>query len=453
MLALWACGSDVTSPPKPAALTATAGTNLSATVASNVSAPSVKVTDDTGSPLSGVTVQFAVTGGGGSLGRTSASTDASGTASAGSWTLGTLAGANTVDASVTGLPTVRFTATGIAGAAASMAIAGGDAQTASIGVAVATAPAVIVKDQYGNAVAGTNVTFSVVSGNGTLTGATAATGADGIARVGGWTLGIVIGAQQVKATAGPLTTTFTATGRVLAGCSVTNYALGASLALNWDADDCVNADYANRRYDRLQFTTTTQQQVDATVNGPDGRSLLLRNATTGLYVGLQPSAAFSPIAQNPMHMKYVLAPGTYVFEPHATDATSTGAYTFSTATGTKVDCDYIVFASTNVQFTDDVNTNSCIGPTGGREQWINLQLKTGTKVRITLSGSEFVPILVLRDDRLGPASPTLVSKVGAVVGETLVIDWTATFDTWHEVIVAPKTALLGRYTLKIEELQ
>jgi hypothetical protein len=117
-----------------------------------------------------------------------------------------------------------------------------------------------------------------------------------------------------------------------------------------------------------------------------------------------------------------------------------------------VDCDYIVFASTNVQFTDDVNPNSCVGPTGGKEQWINLQLRTGTKVRITLSNTEFVPILVLRDDRLGPASPTLVAKVGNAAGETLVIDWTATFDTWHEVIVAPKTSTLGRYTLKIEEL-
>jgi hypothetical protein len=33
-----------------------------------------------------------------------------------------------------------------------------------------------------------------------------------------------------------------------------------------------------------------------------------------------------------------------------------------------------------------------------------------------------------------------------------VIEWTATFDTWHEIIVAPKTSVLGRYTLKIEEL-
>jgi hypothetical protein len=450
--ALAAC-SDSASPPKPATLSATTSTNVTATVGTAVAAvPTVKVTDEKGSPVSGLAVQFAVTAGGGSLGRATTTTDATGTASAQSWTLGTIAGTNTVDATVAGLTAVRFSATATAAAAATMTIVAGDNQTSAVGAATVTVPAVILKDQYGNPNSGISVTFSVVSGGGTLAGATTTTGSDGVARVGGWTLGIATGAQQIRATAGALSATISATASVPTGCTVTNYALGATLPLNWETSDCVNATFGNRRYDRLQFTTTTQQQLDAVITGPSGRALLLRNATTGLYVGLQPGTAFSPTTQNPMHLKYVLAPGTYAFEPHAPDASSTGSYTFTTMTGTKVDCEYIVFASTNVQFTDDVNSNSCVGPTGGLEQWINLQLKTGTKIRITLSNTEFIPILVLRDDRLGPASPTLVAKVGNTVGESLVIDWTATFDTWHEIIVAPKTSVLGRYTLKIEEL-
>lgn len=449
---LSACGES-TAPADPTAVSAVAGTSFTATVGTAVpTEPAVKVTDRGGSPVSGATVKFAVTAGGGSLTRTSATTDASGLASAGAWTLGTTAGANVVEATVGGLAAVRFTATGTAAAPASMAVVAGAGQTAAVGAAVATAPAVVLKDQYGNPVAGAAVTFAVTSGNGTVSGATPTTGADGVARLGGWTLGIASGVHEIRATAGTLSAIISTTASVPAGCVVTNYALGATLPLAWETGDCVSTVLAGRRYDRLQFTTTTQQQVDAAVTGADGRALLLRNAATGLYVGLQPSSAFSPKTQNPMHLKYVLAPGTYVFEPHAPDATTTGAYSFATTTGTKVDCDYIVFASTNVQFTDEVNANSCIGPTGGVEQWINLQLKTGTKVRLTLSNSEFVPILVLRDDRLGPASPTLVAKVGTAVGETLVIDWTATFDSWHEVIVAPRTAVRGRYTLKIEEL-
>lgn len=449
---LAACGES-TAPANPTAMSAVGGTSFTATVGTAVAVePSVRIVDGGGSPVSGAAVQFAVTAGGGTLARTSATTDAAGVASAGSWILGTTAGANVVEATVAGLTTVRFTATATAAAAASMAVAAGADQSAAVGAALATAPAVVLKDQYGNPVAGAAVTFAVTSGNGTITGAAATAGADGVARLGGWTLGIATGAQELRATAGTLSATISATASVPAGCVVTNYALGATLPLAWEAADCASTVLAGRRHDRLQFTTTTQQQVDATVTGADGRALLLRNAATGLYVGLQPGSAFSPKTQNPMHLKYVLAPGTYVFEPHAPDATFTGAYSFATTTGTKVDCDYIVFASTNVQFTDDVNASSCIGPTGGLEQWINLQLKTGTKVRITLSNSEFVPILVLRDDRLGPASPTLAAKFGTAVGETLVIEWTATFDSWHEVIVAPRTAVLGRYTLKIEEL-
>jgi len=299
-----------------------------------------------------------------------------------------------------------------------------------------------------------------VSGGGALTGATTTTGTDGVARVGSWTLGIGTGAQQLRATAGTLTATINATGTIPAGCTVTNYALGASLALNWDANDCTSAGVAGvnvtgRRYDRLQFTTTTQQQIDAAVTGPSGRALLLRNVTTGLYVGLQPGFGFSPASQNPMHLKYLLAPGTYAFEPYAPDATTTGAYSLNTTTGTTVNCDYIVFASTNIVVNDSIKntTYNCTGPSGFVEQWYNFQLKTGTKVRITLSNAEFVPILVLRDDRQGPASPTLVFKRGTTVGETLVIDWTATFDTWHEIIVTSANAnLLGKYTLKIEQL-
>lgn len=454
-----ACGGDSASPPpSPAALSATVSTSATATVGTAVTtAPTVRVVDDKGAPVANVSVQFAVTAGGGTLGRTSATTDATGSASAGSWTLGTTAGTNTVDATVSGLTAIRFSATGTAGAAASLTPSG-DGQSANVGVSVATAPAVVVKDQYGNVVAGTPVTFAIASGNGAITGATATSGTDGIARVGSWTLGIATGAQQLRASAGTLSATLSATATVPSGCTATNYALGATLALSWDTADCASTgvpgvSVTGRRYDRLQFTTTAQQTVEASVTGASGRALLLRNATSGLYVGLQPGTAFSPVAQNPMRLRYVLAPGSYVFEPHAPDASATGAYTFATTTGANVSCDYIVFATTGVQFSDSVKntTYNCTGPTGFMEQWVNLQLKAGTKVRISLINPEFPALLVFRDDRQGPASPTLATKQG-VAGQTLTIDWTATFDTWHEIIVAPLNAAGGKYTLKIEEL-
>jgi hypothetical protein len=344
---------------------------------------------------------------------------------------------------------VRFSAVGRTGAAATLSASVGDNQTANVGDAVATVPAVVVKDKFGNPVSGVAVTFDVATGGGAIAGSNATTGTDGVARIGSWRLGIATGAQSLRATAGSLMATISATARVPSGCTITNYALGATLPLNWDADDCVRS--TGRRYDRVQFTTTKQESIAASVNGPNGRMLYLRDTVANLYVGLQPGTAFSPATQNPMKHKYILAPGTYQYEVIAPDASTMGAYTFSTVTGTKIDCDYIVFASPNVQFTDSLSTSSCLSPGGGREQWINLQLKTGMKMRLTLSGADFPAVFVFRDDRLGPASPTLAVKTAAV-GETVVIDWTATFDTWHEIIVATRNGTFGKYTLKIEQL-
>jgi hypothetical protein len=456
---LAACGSDTASPPAAVAtaIEATSSLTQSATVGTAATAPTVKAVTASGAPVPGVAITFTATGGG-SLGSTSVTTGADGVASTGSWTLGTTAGANTVTATAAGLTPVTFTATGVAGAATSAAVSSGNNQSTAVGTAVATPPAIVLKDQYANPVAGAAVTFSVDLGGGTVTGGTATTGADGIAKVGSWTLGITAGAQRLKAAAGSLNATFDATGTVPTGCTVTNYAVGATLPLAWDADDCVastsptGASVTGKRYDRLQFTTTAQQQIDAAVTGANGRTLLLRNATTGLYVGLQPGTAFSPSAQNPMHLKYVIPAGTWVLEPYAPDAATTGAYTLTTTANTKVDCDYIVFGTPGVTIADSVvnTTYNCTGPTGFMEQWVNLQLRTGMKIRLTLT-SDFPALFLLRDDRQGPSSPTLVTKQGTA-GQTLVIDWTATFDSWHEIIVAPLNAAGGRYTLKIEEL-
>jgi adhesin/invasin len=110
---------------------------------------------------------------------------------------------------------VVLTSVAVAGPAATLAASAGDAQTAAVGTAVGTAPAVRVTDQYGNPVAGTAVTFAAAAaGNGTVAAATQTTNANGVATVGGWTLGSVVGTQRLTATAGALAATFTATATV-----------------------------------------------------------------------------------------------------------------------------------------------------------------------------------------------------------------------------------------------
>jgi hypothetical protein len=76
--------------------------------------PAVRVQTMFGKPAAGVLVRFTVTQGGGSIERAEALTNEFGIATAGSWRLGTTAGANEVQAQVTTLPVVRFTATAVA---------------------------------------------------------------------------------------------------------------------------------------------------------------------------------------------------------------------------------------------------------------------------------------------------------------------------------------------------
>ena len=91
-----------------------------------------------------------------------------------------------------------------------------DHQSATAGTAVAVAPAVIVKDQFGNPVAGVSLMFAVTTGGGSLTGTNpVTTNGSGIAAIGSWTLGSLTGTNTVTATASGLTgspVSFTGTG-------------------------------------------------------------------------------------------------------------------------------------------------------------------------------------------------------------------------------------------------
>jgi uncharacterized protein YjdB/lysophospholipase L1-like esterase len=165
-------------------------------------APSVIVTDQDGFAVAGAAVTFSVVQGGGSITGANAVTDAGGTASVGSWTLGAAPGPNTLSAATPGAvgSPVSISATAIPLPppppppppqlpATTITIFAGDGQTAPPLTAVAIRPAVRITDATGGAVAGRAVVFSIRSGGGTITGATATSDSNGVATVGSWTLG------------------------------------------------------------------------------------------------------------------------------------------------------------------------------------------------------------------------------------------------------------------------
>jgi hypothetical protein len=94
-----------------------------------------------------------------------------------------------------------------------IAMHAGNGQTAVPGEAVATNPAVVVRNSSNQPLAGIQVTFAIDAGGGSLLAPTATTGSDGVATVGRWTLGAAAGTNRLKATVAALTPVlFTAEG-------------------------------------------------------------------------------------------------------------------------------------------------------------------------------------------------------------------------------------------------
>jgi len=183
--------------------------------------PSVKVTDRFGDPVAGVSVQFRVTAGGGSVSGPNQTTDNTGTATIDAWRLGTVSGPINNDLvaespSLTGR--IVFAATALSGPAALLELFEGDGFQARPGQPVPVPPAVRVTDTYGNGISGVGVTFRITSGGGQIVGPTQVTDVDGVARLASWTLG----------PPGPYT--LTATAPALAGSPITFHATSATNA-------------------------------------------------------------------------------------------------------------------------------------------------------------------------------------------------------------------------------
>ena len=76
----------------------------------------------------------------------------------------------------------------------------GHRQAGMAGTALATRPAVLVRDGAGNPLAGRAVAFSVTAGGGTVTGPVVMTDAAGVATVGSWVLGPTADLNTLTAT-------------------------------------------------------------------------------------------------------------------------------------------------------------------------------------------------------------------------------------------------------------
>ncbi|HEX7243689.1 MAG TPA: Ig-like domain-containing protein, partial [Longimicrobiaceae bacterium] len=118
-------------------------------------APKVRVVDGSGNGVPEVPVTFAVAAGGGTLTGAVQTTNAAGEATLGSWTLGLVAGPNTLTASAPGATPATFTATGLVGSPTDIAKVSGDGGTSAAGTTRTLVAR--VTDAGGNGVPGETV--------------------------------------------------------------------------------------------------------------------------------------------------------------------------------------------------------------------------------------------------------------------------------------------------------
>ncbi len=173
----------------------------------------VVVMDQYDDPLAGAEVTFAVTGGGGTVSRETATTDAQGQAST-TLTLGQAPGPNTVAVTAGDLEPVIFTAL-TQSVPTTLSKVGGDAQQGASGSPLAEPLVVSLLDQAGEPLAGATATFAVTGGQGTLSVTRTTTDAQGRA-ASTLTPGRTPGINTVEVTvAGLAPVTFTALGRAI----------------------------------------------------------------------------------------------------------------------------------------------------------------------------------------------------------------------------------------------
>ncbi len=211
-LVLAACSnskSSTTTPVAPATPVASklvsksGDTPLVAAVGTTIiGAASVQVLDQNGNPMPGVTVNWSAMDGS-SVGSPTSVTDESGIAVA-DWSMATLVGTDSLQASVSPMLSTTFVSTVQAGPVVQLVEVAGDQQVVSEGGTVQLAVKAV--DQYGNVVANAPVSWVDESG-GVLSGTASTTDANGVATI---TLTADLAAEQytVMAEDGNATVTF-----------------------------------------------------------------------------------------------------------------------------------------------------------------------------------------------------------------------------------------------------
>ncbi len=209
-------GTGPTPPGRPAQIFVVSGADQTVQVGTvPATSPVFVVRDADGRAVPNVPVRFVIAQGNGTLtAGDSVDTGSDGQVTLNGWRLGGTVGLQAVRAAVIGEPIERQVGVNaVPGPAVVLQRVATGTQTALVGEVVTPPPSLRVRDNYGNAVPGESITWSVSMGEGSVVGpSTTQSSADGTAAPQGWRLGPSVGPNRLTATSSSgITLTFDAT--------------------------------------------------------------------------------------------------------------------------------------------------------------------------------------------------------------------------------------------------
>ncbi|MDH5292030.1 MAG: hypothetical protein OEY41_18705, partial [Acidimicrobiia bacterium] len=267
---------------------------------------------------------------------------------------------------------------------ASVTIQAGNNQVAAPGAAVATPPAVLVRDALNNPLPGVEVVFAVSGGGGSIPGSTTITASNGIASVASWTLGATPGTNTLTATVSaggvignPIT--FTATGST------------SGLPLTWNGG--TSADWNTAANWTPAQVPAPGDSVVIPVFSPNAPTLN-GNATIGALV-IRGTGSNLTVAGNLTVQRGIAIPDTNAFLDMTSGALAAGAVTLAgyqafidaptapvTVTGTTT-------LSGNRSFISARATGNSFGPVTISGSQPFLEIGGGTSGPVSVTGSGF----------------------------------------------------------------
>lgn len=361
------------------------------------------------------------------------------------------------------------TMAGIMAIAAAAACGGGDKSTAPdnspatvtangtiptsavIAAPINPAPSVVVRNSRGTPLPNVRVTFLVTTGGGAVTGDSQLTDANGVATVGGWTLGTTVGPQTLTASAGGKSATFTVTATNTCNLSGA-ITVGATVTGDLSTSPCGLGDgTAVQSWSFQQGAGQTAVSFSLVSTGTpkfDTFLLLYRNAYTAFDRAIAGNDDASSSTTD-SRIDVILGTGNYVVSANNWDPGVAGPFTLTASTWTgDLDACHEAYLTPGIS-TDQNLTASCFYSSGRNIDPVGLYLAQGQQVQIDMSSSAFDPSLdlyrfdgtpILQDDNSGGGTSARITYTAPANGIYIVVP------------TSPTAAQTGAYTLAVTSL-